>query len=71
MTEIKTRGDKYRETMINKYGSEEAWKAHVKQIASKGGSRERSEPRGFAMDLNRAREAGRKGGKVTKAERNV
>ena len=50
--------------MITKYGSEEAFKAHMASIGAKGGAKERSTPRGFAANPDLARIAGRKGGRV-------
>lgn len=32
-----TPGEKLKKTMIKKYGSEEAWKAHLREIGSQGG----------------------------------
>lgn len=47
---------------IEKYGGEEGWKAHMREIASKGG--QRKVKKGFAlMDKARNIELARKGGK--------
>jgi len=67
----KAGGVKYRQTMINKYGSEEAWKAHVKLVSSKGGKQVQSQPRGFAAATLEQRQSwGKKGGSVKKEQRN-
>jgi general stress protein YciG len=54
-----------RETMIAKYGSEEAWKQHMADIArlAKGQKRPGT---GFALDRERARLAGQKGGRISR-----
>ena len=59
-----TRGQKVRASNIKKYGSEEAWIAQLKIQGAKGGSAK--VPKGFAPGSQRAREAGRLGGKVSK-----
>ena len=38
MVQTKAGGKKYRETMIRKYGSEEAWKDYLRTIGSRGGA---------------------------------
>ncbi len=52
-----TQGEKLRRTMSVKYGSEEGWKAHLSEQASKGGKKSRGG--GFA-DRELAAAAGRK-----------
>lgn len=51
---------KLRQTMIKKYGSEAAWKEQMRLIGKRGGSVKTF--KGFAMDIERASEAGKKGG---------
>lgn len=38
MVQTKAGGIKYRQTMINKFGSEEAWKEYLRSLAKKGGA---------------------------------
>lgn len=59
-----TRGEKLRASNIKKYGSEEAWIAQLKIQGAKGGRAK--VPKGFARDSQRAREAGRRGGKASR-----
>lgn len=57
-----------RKTMIKKYGSEQAWKDHMREIASKGGSVKRPN-RGFAdgeIGRARARAVGKLGGRISR-----
>ena len=62
MTEL-TRGEKLRQTMIKKFGSEKAWKKAMQEQGRKGGMAERSGPTGFAaMSPERRKELGRRGG---------
>lgn len=59
---------KYRDTMIKKYGSEAAWKDHMREIGSKGGQKVRPS-RGFGdgeAGRARARLVGAKGGRVSR-----
>ena len=61
----KKSGESLRKTMIEKYGSEEAWKAVMRENGRKGGSV--STPTGgFAADKERARWAGAKAGKYSR-----
>lgn len=71
----KTRGEKLRQTMIAKYGSEEAWRAFMGEIGKIGG--QNGHTGGFAYDdrslldrfmrkPKRAVIAGRKGGYISK-----
>lgn len=54
-----TRQEKYRASMIKKYGSEEAWK---KAMAQYGNKARRDTPRGFArMDKELVKELSRRG----------
>ena len=59
-----TRGDRLRLTMIEKYGSLEEYKAHMKEIASKGGKN--GTGYGFAHGLLDPVEKGRIGGRISK-----
>ena len=62
----------WKQSMISKYGSEEAYKQHFRDIAKKGG--EKKVPKGFGSDVlgedgitgkERAIWAGKKGKKTT------
>ena len=56
---------KMRETMIKKHGSEEAWKAHMRENARKGGSK--GGVKGFAaMDRQKHLQASIKGGSASR-----
>lgn len=58
-----SQADKLRATNIAKYGSEEAWKAHLRAIAAKGGAKTTGKT-GFAlMTKKKHKEASSKGGK--------
>lgn len=61
MTNTKAGGAKYRETMIKKYGSYEKFVESMREVGRKGGSK-LGVKKGFALDRERAVEAGRKGG---------
>lgn len=55
-----------KQTMIAKYGSEEAWRAHLKRISSKGGSK-KGVVKGFAlMTPDERAEHGRRGGAISR-----
>lgn len=57
-----TRSDKLRQTMIKKYGSEEAWRQFMRENGKRGGKAPKTTPSGFAaMTPEQRREAGRKG----------
>lgn len=68
MSNTKLGGKKYRETMIAKHGSEEAWKEYMRNIAALGGTKSRGyafahgkvDPK-YAASLGAA-----KGGRVSK-----
>ena len=61
----KKSGETLRQTMIKKYGSEEAWKAVMRENGRKGGSV--STPTGgFAANPELARIAGAKGGRISR-----
>lgn len=54
---------KYRETMMAKFGSDEDRLRHYREIGAKGGRN--GHTGGFASNPEKAREAGRKGGKIS------
>lgn len=59
---------KLRDTMIAKYGSEEAWKEHMREMGRKGGSVKRAN-RGFGdgeAGRARARRVGSLGGRISR-----
>lgn len=55
-----------RQTMIAKFGSEEAWKEHMRQLAKAGGSQRHPETRAFYRDRGLAAAAGQVGGRISK-----
>jgi general stress protein YciG len=60
---------KLRQTMIAKFGSEEAWKEHMRSLGSVGGARTAASgtTKGFAlMTPEKRRAAGRKGGRISR-----
>jgi general stress protein YciG len=57
-------GASLRETMIKKYGSEEAWKQAMRNFGRKGGAN--GHTGGFYINRELARIAGSKGGKASK-----
>jgi len=71
MSQTKEGGKRTRETMIKRYGSEEAWKEHMRRIGSEGG-KVRNDNKGFGgMDKEKVREAGRKGGSISKRGKSI
>jgi general stress protein YciG len=59
------RGQKIKASNIAKYGSEEAYKQHLREVAAKGGSAKVQ--KGFSMmTAEQRKEAGRKGGTRSK-----
>ena len=72
-------GEKLRKSMIAKHGSDAAWRAHMRSIASKGGKNGAGEAyrlggekaTGFAADPEHARIAGKKGGQISKRRKVV
>lgn len=73
MAQTKAGGQKLKEHMIAKHGSEEAWKAYMRTLGSKGGAN--GNTGGFASDkvgddgltgVERAKVAGAKGGKISR-----
>ena len=68
MSGTKEGGEAMRATMIERYGSIEAWKQHMRELAHKGGKN--GHTGGFFADRNRASWAGYKGGKVSKRGKN-
>jgi len=61
----KTGGAKLRETMITKFGTEEAWRAWMRTNSAKGGSKT-GIIKGFASPTVDAQEMGRLGGKKSR-----
>lgn len=57
-------GKKLVETMVKKHGSYEAWCEWMRNNGRKGG--EKSTGGGFAVNRELAREAGRKGGRISR-----
>lgn len=58
---------KWRETMQQKYGGADGVHNMMRIIGSKGGQAVNEKPKGFAaMDKEKVRAAGRKGGKVSR-----
>lgn len=64
-------GKKVRETMIKKHGSEEAWKAWMRSIASEGGKKKNPEKGFGSMDKAKVAELGRKGGTISKRGKSI
>lgn len=61
----------YKDTMIKKYGSEEAWRAQARSWGSQGGSKPTEKLKGFARikadgQLDRLREVSSKGGRISR-----
>ena len=56
----------WKETMLEKFGSEEALSEHMKQIGSKGGSKPTTKPKGFAANNELASRAGAIGGRISR-----
>jgi hypothetical protein len=52
-----SRADKYRQTMIARYGSYEAFKAHQRELASKGGKNNKPENRAYSLNKELATRA--------------
>lgn len=55
--------ERYRQTMIEKFGSDEARKEYYREIAAKGGRN--GHTGGFASNPDKARVAGKKGGAIS------
>lgn len=69
MSATKLGGQHHRETMIRKYGSQEAWIARMKEIGSKGGKK-KFPGKGFAgMPFEKVSNAGKIGGKISRIRR--
>lgn len=66
MAQTKAGIEKQRQTNIKKFGSEEAFRAHMRQIASNGGKATYSGNKGFAANRELARIVGAKGGRISK-----
>lgn len=60
----KSGGEKLRQTMIEKHGSEEAWREWMRANAAKGGRN--GNTGGFAANRELARIAGAKGGSISR-----
>lgn len=59
-------GKNLRKNMIEKYGSEEAWKKVMGErgkVGGKNGTKEKGSIKGFAANIERARTAGALGGR--------
>lgn len=65
--QARSRGEIWREKMINIHGSEENMKAFMRKIGESGGKR--SVPKGFGTDTKRAKAAGKKSGEVRRIKR--
>ncbi len=65
--QARTRGEMWREKMINMHGSEENMNAFMKKIGSSGGKK--SVSKGFGSDTERARAAGKKSGETRRVKR--
>lgn len=67
--QTKAGGEKFKETMIKKHGSKEAWKAFMGAAGAIGGSKGRTggfyHAKYVRDDLEFVRECGRKGGKLS------
>jgi len=64
MANTKIGGTRVKSTMIEKYGSEAAYKSHMQLIASIGGKA--TGMKGFALNPELARIAGAKGGRISR-----
>jgi len=69
MVMTKQGGENLRRSQIAKYGSEEAWKAHMRELGKVGGASPASKPKGFAANKELARIAGKKGGRNSRQGR--
>ena len=67
--QTKKGASKYRETMINKYGSYDAWREHLKSIGAKGGANGVGHT--FAHGKADPAESGRKGGTISRRRPNI
>jgi hypothetical protein len=65
----KAGGSKIRETMIKKYGSQEAWSEHMRQNGSKGGKNGTGHT--FAHGKVDPRVAGKVGGQISRTHKKV
>jgi len=64
MANTKVGGTKVKSTMIERYGSEAAYKVHMQLIAGIGGRK--TGMKGFALNPELARTAGKKGGSISR-----
>jgi general stress protein YciG len=60
-------GIKYRETMIKKFGSEEAWKQRMREVGSRGGKNGTGHT--FAHGKVDPAESGKIGGRISRRSR--
>lgn len=65
--QVRTRGEMWREKMINLHGSEENMKAFMRQIGQSGGKK--TVTKGFGTDPKRAKAAGKKSGETRRSKR--
>lgn len=59
-------GKNLRKSMIERYGSEEAWKEVMRSRGRQGGTAPYKGKKGFAANIDLAREAGKMGGHISK-----
>lgn len=60
---------KIRQKLIEKYGSEEAYREHFRTMGSLGGKNGKGTLKGFAASPELASKAGRKGGRISKRKK--
>ena len=58
--------NKWKQTMLKKYGGKEGLHKRVQELGSIGGKTPTSKPKGFASNPELARIAGAKGGKISR-----
>lgn len=58
--------NKWKQTMLKKYGGKEGFHKRVQELGSIGGKTPTSKPKGFAANPELARKAGRKGGAISR-----
>ena len=69
--QTKIGAQKYKERLIQELGSEEAYKAYMRSLGSKGGKTKTLTPKGFAaMDKDRLQKVSSKGGSKSKRGKN-
>lgn len=62
----KEASNKWKQTMLKKYGGKEGLHKRAQELGSIGGKTPTSKPKGFAANLELARKAGRKGGAISR-----